>query len=84
MGKRLNMSILYTSGQKVKHFNIRHKGFILVVKNVKNTVDSPVLYFRCIDGILALNNLMFVDFFYRIYFPELELTDTTNTARSTS
>ena len=80
----LNMSMLYTSGQKVNHVNIRHKGFILVVKNVKNTVDSPVLYFRCIDGILALNNLMFVDFFYRIYFPELELTDTTNTAKSTS
>ena len=78
------MSILYTSGQKVKHFNIRHKGFILVVRNVQNNVDSPVPYFRCIDGILALNKSRFIDFFDRIYFPQPELTDTTNTARSNS
>jgi hypothetical protein len=78
------MSTLYTSGHKVKYVNIRHKGFILVAKNVQINVDSPVLYFRCIDGILALNNSKFIDFFDRIYFPELELTDTTNTARSTS
>ena len=80
----LNMSMLYTSGQKVNHVNIRHKGFILVVTHIQNTVHSPVLYFCCIDGILALNNSRFIDFFDRIYFPELELTDTTNIARSTS
>jgi len=37
------MSILYKSGQKVKHVNIIHKWFILVVKNVQNNVDIPVL-----------------------------------------
>jgi hypothetical protein len=66
------MSMLYKSGQKVEHVNIIHKWFILVVKNVKN---------RCI---VTLNNSGFIDFFDRIYFLELELTDTTNTARSTS
>jgi hypothetical protein len=61
-----------------------HKWFTLVVKNVQNNVDILVLLFRCIDGIVSLNNSRFIDFFDRIYFPELELTDTINTARSTS
>ena len=78
------MSILYTSGQKVKHVTIIHKWFTLVVKNVQNYVDSPDVYLRCIDGIVSLNNSGFIDFFHCIYFPEPELTDTTNTARSTS
>jgi hypothetical protein len=37
------MSILNTSGQKVKHVNNIHKWFTLVVKTVKNNVDSPLL-----------------------------------------
>jgi len=41
--ERLKISILYKSGQKVTHDNIMHKWFILVVKNVQNNVDSPVL-----------------------------------------
>ena len=87
MVERLKMSILYTSGQKFKHVNIIHKQFTLVVKNVQNNVDSPILLFRCIDGIVSLNNSRFIDYFcYRIYFLELELelTDATNTARYTS
>ena len=55
-----------------------------MVKNVQNNVDSAVLLFRCIDGIVSLNNSGFIDFFDRIYFPELELTDTTDATRSTS
>ena len=60
--KRLKMSIVCTSGEKVKHVNIMHKWFIQVVKHVKHNVDSPVLSFRCIDvlsnpGTLYLSSL---------------------------
>ena len=80
MVERLKMSILYTSGQKVKHVNIVHKWFTLVVKNVQNNVDLIPLYrWYCFT-----NNSRFIDFCDRIYFPELELSDTTYTARSTS
>jgi hypothetical protein len=41
--ERLKMSILHTIGQKDKRVNIIHKWFTLVVKNVQNNANSPVL-----------------------------------------
>ena len=47
-------------------------------------VASTILLFRGIDDIFSLNNSRFIDHFDFIYILELKLTDTTNTATSTS
>ena len=40
--------------------------------------------FRCIDDVTSFNNFKIGDFVYHIYPAELEIKDTTNTARCTS
>ena len=53
-------------------------------KNEKKLVRSFNITFHCIDDVFSLNNYTFGDFVDRIYPFELEIKDTTDTARSAS
>ena len=57
-----------TMSRGMKDVIMLHPGFLIPLYG---------LYF-------SLNKSMFIDYFVCIYFPELELTDTTTMARSTS
>ena len=56
----------------------------LLKKNKKKLARSFNFTFRYIDGVLSLNNSKPSDFVNRSYPIELEIKDTTNTARSAS
>jgi len=53
-------------------------------KNKKKLARSFNITFHCIDDVFLLNNSTFDDFVDRIYPFELEIKDTTDTARSAS
>ena len=55
-----------------------------LLKKQKKLTRSFNFTFRYIDDVLSLNNSKFGDFFDRIYPIELEIKDTTDTARSAS
>jgi hypothetical protein len=54
----------------------------LLKKNEKKLARSFNFTFRYIDDVLSLNNCKFCYFVNRIYHIELEIKDTTDTARS--
>ena len=56
----------------------------LLKKNDKKLAQSFNFTFRYIDDVLSLNNSKFGDYVDRIYPNELEIKDTTDTARSAS
>jgi len=56
----------------------------LLKKNEKKLARHLHFMFRYIDDVISLNNSNFGDFGDHIYPIELEITDTTDTARSTS
>ena len=56
----------------------------LLKKNEKKLAQSFNFTFRYIDDVHSLNNSKFGDFVHRIYPIELQVKDTTDTARSAS
>ena len=56
----------------------------LLKKNEKNLARSFNFTFRYIDDVLSLNNSKFSEFVDRIYPNELDIKDTTDTAKSAS
>ena len=53
-----------------------------LLKNKKKLIQSFHFTFRCIDGVLSLNNSKFGDFVDRIYPIKLEISDTTHIMRT--
>ena len=56
----------------------------LIKEGNRNLAKKFNLTFRYIDDVLSLNNKLFSDFLHRIYPPELEIKDTTDTLNAAS